>query len=220
MYRPQQLLSENRKTNISINLPIKGHCTPTPNCRLDCYARYGPIAAPNSTRKQKFLSNYLKGKKINQLILECKQYIAVRISGCRDLLPDHVSSILSLAQCCPMTQFWGMTPKPNIATALNDQLPNLRLLVTVDASSPIWIWKYSGKLCYGPRRQEDPIPDDGRIITIFPKHSKGKIVGKVPHHSKDCPAVRHTVKGCIDCGRCWNWNKEVNIPVVRKIHWK
>lgn len=205
MYKPARLLSENRKTGCSIDLPIKGHCHPTPICIKHCYANKGTQAYPTSKKKQIFLSEYLKRKNVDELSLECMERTSVRLSGSGDLLPAHLNAIIRLAKACPETQFWGMTRKTDIATALNNILPNLHLLLTVDASSPKPVWNYQGKMCYGPRRAHDNVPDDPRIVTVFPYHASGRIIGNVPPHDKDCPAVRHHVIGCVICRRCWRW---------------
>lgn len=202
-YRPSQLLSDNDKTNISINLPIKGHCTPTKRCLQDCYGKSGHFRYGNTQKKLSFLSKYLEGKNIDDLIAECMPYQGVRLNGVGDLLPTHLPQIFSLAEACPQTTFWGMTRKIDIASQVNGTLNNLSLLVSVDVTSPKSVWNYDGILCYGPRRPEDDVPDDKRIITIFPRHHAGKVIGNIPHDKRDCPAVRHTIKGCIFCQRCW-----------------
>lgn len=207
MYRPQKILSENRKTAVSLDLPIKGHCRPTALCFKYCYAKSGPQAYPNSVRKHVWISRYLAGRDLSQLILECRSQIAVRLSGSGDLNACHTAAVIRLARACPGTQFWGMTRKPEIAKSLmSKHLPNLRMMVTVDSSSPAATWRHDGALCYGPRRQTDSVPPDPRIITVFPRHCTGKVVGNVPHHPQDCPAIRHTATGCHECGRCWSWN--------------
>lgn len=205
MYRPITILSKNAKTGCSINFPIAGHCQPTKNCAHCCYARCGRTVLPVSKRKQIWVSNYLKGSDISQLIHECKSKTAVRLSGTGDINPEHCPNILKLARNCPTTMFWGMTRKPEIAKELNGRLPNLKLMVSVDSSSPESVWNYQGVLCYGPRLKTDKIPDDPRIRVIFPYHRAGRVLKDIPVHEKDCQAVRHKVPGCMSCGRCWTW---------------
>lgn len=205
MYTPLKIISENLKTGNSINFPIKGHCRPTKVCIKCCYARYGSMTLPYSTKKQKFVSKYFKGNDIRQIIGECCNYRAVRLNGSGDLLSAHVDNIINLAQNCSLTQFWGMTRKIEIAEAVNNNLSNLKLLLTVDVESPKSVWKYPGKLCFGPRRYFDDVPNDKRIVTVFPYHCHGQIVKSVPVHKKDCPAVRHIKSGCLECRRCWKW---------------
>ena len=206
-YAPGMLLSENAKTCISINMPIKGHCLPTKRCVNDCYGKSGHTALPSNTKKQRYVSNYITEGNMSQLIYECSGFHSVRLNGIGDLNDEHLPGIFSLAEAVPQTTFWGMTRKPSIADKILERdLPNLSLLVSVDTTSPDSVWKYqSGPLCFGPRRPEDKVPDDDRIITIFPRHHAGRIIGNVPIDPKDCPAVRHTVTGCIECKRCWDW---------------
>ena len=206
MYKgPQTVLSENRKTGCSIDLPILGHCRPTARCCRDCYAKRGPQVYKNSVLKHAWVSEYLSGNDLTRLIHECARKPAVRLSGSGDLLPAHIPNLIRLATACHETRFWGMTRKPEIARAINKaQLPNLRILVTVDATSPKKTWDYSGTLCYGPRHETDAIPEDQRILTVFPVHYTGKVGKNVPHDSRDCPGVwNHTQ--CSTCKRCYSW---------------
>ena len=204
-YRPGSILSTNTKTGCSINLPIAGHCCPTKNCARVCYAKSGHTALPTNKRKQVWVSDYLKGKDISELIQECLSRTAVRLSGTGDILKEHVPNLKKLAKACPATQFWGMTRKLEIAKALNNKLPNLKLMVSVDSSSPESVWKYNGALCFGPRLQGDKVPKDKRIKVIFPYHQSGHVVKGVPRDKKDCKAVLHEIPGCLNCGRCWSW---------------
>ena len=205
-YRPGSILSTNTKTGCSINLPIAGHCTPTKNCSKTCYAKCGHTAMPSNKKKQVWVSEYLKGKDLTELVNECKARTAVRLSGTGDLLEEHTKNIIRLAKACPDTMFWGMTRKLNIAKKLKGY-KNIKVMVSVDSSSPKKTWDYKGALCYGPRLNTDTVPKDKRIITIFPYHFAGKVVDKTnsPLDSRDCPAIRHTVSGCLNCNRCWKW---------------
>lgn len=200
------ILSVNTKTGCSIDLPIIGHCKPTKNCSQACYSRMGTQSWPNSIKKHIRTSEYLKGTDISLLIEECRIYSSVRLNGSGDLLAEHVPNILRLAEACSSTQFWGMTRKLDIANAINGNLPNLKLLVSVDASSPKPVWKYTGKICFGPRLPGDVIPENmPNLITVFPKHVHGQVVKGLDEHPKDCPAVWHKISGCTACGRCWKW---------------
>lgn len=203
-YRPVHILSKNKKTGASIDLPREGHCRPTKVCSQACYARQGHQTRPDALKKQKYISEYLKND-IKELIEECRGITAVRLNGCGDLLQEHIPAILSLAKQSPQTEFWGMTRKPEIAMAINNKLPNLRLLVTVDATSPKTVWNYKGGMCFGPRRKTDPVPDDPRIKVVFPRHHAGRVIKGVPEHPKDCQGVYHRISGCLACGRCWTW---------------
>jgi len=203
MYEPITILSKNHKTGTSLNLPM-ANCTPTKNCSFCCYGRVGHTRLPDATKKAQYVSQYLSGPYISRLASECRQLTTVRLSGVGDLLPTHIPNIIRLAKQCPNTMFWGMTRKLPIANALQG-IKNIRLMVSVDATSPKKTWTYPGTLCYGPRLAQDQVPDDPRILTVFPYHFTGTVVKGISRHPKDCLAVWHDIPGCSDCGRCWNW---------------
>jgi hypothetical protein len=200
------ILSKNKKTEVSLNLP-RSNCRPTTICSFCCYGRHHYIGhGPAPLAKWNRNSDYLtQTPDCKELIDEACVFTSVRIAGVGDLLPSHVRNLLILARKCPDTQFWGMTRKPELARKLNNKFPNLHLLVTADASSPDKVWDYEGRMCFGPRRAQDHVPRDRRIVTVFPYHNSGKVVNHVPEHRLDCPAIRHKVSGCLDCGRCWKW---------------
>ena len=168
MYSPQNIISSNTKCGCSLNLPIQGHCRPTSNCAACCYAKSGYTRLPTSMRKQIYVSRYLAGSDISRLSNECRKWPAVRISGTGDLNPGHVKNMIRLAKEHPQTQFWGMTRKIEIANAVNGREPNLRVLLSVDGSSPSRVWNYQAPMCWGPRLAADQVPEDPRIITVFP----------------------------------------------------
>ncbi len=209
MYKPQRILSENSKTDYSLNLPVFGHCIPTPLCLTHCYAKTGRICMKHSRKKQEWVSKYLLVQPygLKDLILECRPLNNVRLCGSGDLLNGHVSGIKKLANECPDTMFWGMTRKTTIANRLNDFYnENIKLLVSVDHTSPDKTWYYEGALCFGPRMPEDTVlPDDDRIKVVFPYHVHGHVGKGVQTHKKDCKAVWHKISGCRECGRCWKW---------------
>ena len=210
MYSPQQILSDNTKTDYSLNLPIQGHCNPTPICRKTCYAKTGRLIMSNCIRKQTWLSRQLKEREsgfMTRLIKEAGILQAVRLMGSGDILAAHIKALYQLAKECPRTMFWGMTRKPKMASRINNTHNNLKLLVTVDNSSPASTWDYGGAMCFGPRMPEDvALPNDNRIITVFPYHYHGKVAKGVQTHPKDCQAVWHKISGCGECGRCWSWD--------------
>ncbi len=205
MYSPGSILTKNKKTGVSIDLP-RTNCRPTKRCKFDCYARLGNQSRSVCLRKQRWVDQYLQSGDLSRLIKECRPHIAIRLNGSGDFRKEHIPNLLKLAEACPRNQFYGMTRKIELAKALNNKLPNLRVMVSIDATSPKSIWKYDGALCYGPRHPEDKVPDDPRILIVFPRHHTGKVIKGMPHHPKDCQGVWHTISGCMVCGRCWEWD--------------
>ncbi len=202
------MLSENSKTGASINLPLI-NCKPTKRCSNECYACVGPIANPNSVRKSMIVDKAIREMDLHRLIRECTQRLNVRLNGSGDLLPEHVRAILALARACIDTTFWGFTRNIEVAEALNGKLSNLSLIVSIDATSPKGFADgFDGPLAFGPRNPGDELPDDPRIIVVFPTHHQGKPDAAIPIDGKDCPATRFKVReeklgACDRCKRCY-----------------
>ncbi len=78
--RAVPILSTNRKTAVSINLPVR-NCRPTRRCAAACYACEGPIAWKNSVRKALAVDAALKKGEIEGLIWECRMLQGVRLCG-------------------------------------------------------------------------------------------------------------------------------------------
>ena len=188
--RLNAILSTNKKTGTSLNLPVK-NCRPTKRCAAACYACQGPISWKNSIKKALAVDEILRSGEIEGLIWECRRLQDVRLNGSGDMTLDHVPGLLRLTEACPDTVFWGFTRKREIAEALNGKQQNLSLILSFDATSPDTdIAGYDGPLAFGPNRSEDQVPHDPRIIVVFPEHHSGRTMKGVPAHLKDCPATR------------------------------
>lgn len=203
-YQPQTILSSNRKTVIpSLNLTRK-NCNPSKLCMKRCYARQGHMSLPVAERKNLWVSDYLKQSDISKLAAECHAVTAVRLCGGGDFLDEHVCSIIRLAEECSETQFWGFTRKPSIVLALNGELPNLYMQLSVDSTTPKRIWEdIKCDISYGPHMQDDEVPEDSRIRVVFPYHFRGRVINGVKPHHKDCQAVWDHSIHCYQCKRCY-----------------
>jgi len=205
MLMPVAMLSDNHKTNTSINLPVM-NCHPTKRCAPACYACEGPISWDNSVRKTLVVDAALRKGEIEGLVWECRRLQDVRLNGSGDMTMAHVPGILKLAAACPKTLFWGFTRSREVAEAVNSQRDNLSLIVSFDATSPAGqLDGYKGPLAFGPRKPRDKVPEDSRIIVVFPEHHHGRTVPNVPLHPKDCPATRGMERknACERCQHCW-----------------
>jgi len=202
---PVAMLSSNHKTGTSINLPV-ANCKPTRRCSAACYACVGPICWDNSIRKALAVDKALRTGELEGLIWECRRLQDVRLNGSGDMTLAHVPAILKLARACPKTTLWGFTRSREVAEGLNSKLENLSVIVTFDATSrDKQLVGYDGPLAFGPRRPRDKVPDDNRIIVVFPEHHIGHTIPGVPLHPKDCPATRGMKRknACQRCQRCW-----------------
>ena len=203
--KPLIVLSSNHKTGTSINLPVI-NCKPTRRCAAACYACVGPISWGNSIRKALAVDAVLRSGELEGLIWECRRLRDVRLNGSGDMTLEHVPALLELAQACPGTVLWGFTRRRQVAEAVNDVRRNLSLIVSFDTTSPAGeLDGYDGPLAFGPRRPRDRVPDDRRIVTVFPEHRIGHTMRGVPFHPKDCPATRgaQRLMACARCWRCW-----------------
>lgn len=203
--KPIRLLSENHKTHTSLNLPLI-NCKPTKRCSEACYACVGPVAWPNSIRKALAVDAILREGKIESLTWECQELQTVRLNGSGDMTLQHVQPILNLAGACHKTVFYGFTRNREVAEAINNKLENLSLIITFDVTSPpAELDGYNGPLAFGPRRPEDSVPDDERIVVVFPEHHLGHTIPGIPPHPSDCPATRgmNRYHACQRCRRCW-----------------
>lgn len=198
------VLSGNKKTGASLNLPLL-NCRPSKLCAETCYAMEGYVAQDMSIRHTQAVDAMLRtGLGIAQLTKECQARDDVRLCGIGDLVEDHLPQLFRLAEDCPATIFWGFTRKREIADWVRaKRLSNLTLILSWDHTHPPeHVAGYAGPLSYGPTRPGDEVPDDPRIIVVFPEHHQ-----KDPHPdtaitSKDCPAIRYGDEKQDACQRC------------------
>ena len=203
--RAVPILSANHKTGVSLNLPVL-NCRPTRRCAAACYACEGLISWRPSIRKALVVDAALRRGEIEGLIWECRRLREVRLNGSGDMTSEHVPGILKLAGACTGTIFWGFTRCREVAEAVNNQCANLSLILTMDATSPdTKLAGFFGPLAFGPRKPRDRVPEDSRIVVVFPEHHAGRTVRGVPMHPKDCPATRGLPRknACLHCQRCW-----------------
>jgi hypothetical protein len=120
-----------------------------------------------------------------------------------------------LARECDETVFWGFSRNRKVVEQINGKLPNLSLIISIDATSPKgFVDGYDGPLAFGPRNPGDEVPDDDRIIVIFPTHHRGKPDKAIPVDGKDCPATRFTHRSekhgaCNRCRRCYHPHEHI-----------
>lgn len=198
----ERLLSENTKTGVSLNLPVK-NCRPSKHCAKTCYACAGRCLLKMSVVKTLRVDRCLSTGQIDRLSNESNMYANVRLCGTGDFLEEQVPHVLRLSQRCPDTLFWGFTRKVKIANQLNGKRKNLRMLLSVDVSTPTKEYRnYTGKLAFGPVFPGEHVPKDNRISVVFPLHHRGRLVLNIEEHRLDCPAVRGKIGHSLACQAC------------------
>lgn len=210
MKKYTKLLSGNKKTGVAINLPLLG-CRPSPRCAEVCYAMEGFVAAPHVMSATLRMDQILRtGEHLDKLIKECRKEKDVRLLGIGDFIPEHILNVLLIAQKCPDTIFWGFTRKRENAETLNKVYDNLSIVLSWDVThAPSHVDGYKGPLSYGPIQASEEVPDDPRIIVVFPEHHQSHPDPKIEKHQKDYPATRIPpfreglkTQACQRCGRC------------------
>ncbi len=190
-----RLLSTNKKTGAAINLPLMC-CRPSARCAETCYAMEGFVSAPNVIKATLRMNHTLTtGSGLDQLIRECRLVPFIRLNGIGDLNEAHIANVIILAR------------KREIAEALNGKLKNLSIVLSWDVThSTAHVEGYEGPLAFGPIQAGDEVPDDDRIIVVFPEHHQHGPADDITPHQKDCPLQtrNHEAKAgaCEACGRC------------------
>ncbi len=195
------ILSENSKCSISLDLPIL-NCNPTEACSEVCYACQG---------RQFYRRAVVKSLAVNRLIAKDPEHTArkivdeaagrpIRLAGSGELLPEH-KALVDLIEKYGGT-WWGFTRR----VGTHREMP--RLMFSLDATTPAAALRYvvnevpvsrRGYL----RRPRDP-PASLEVAVTFPVHGPTtNYVQYVSPQENDCPSVRHELKGCWACRRCY-----------------
>ena len=195
------ILSENSKCSVSLDLPII-NCKPTKACSEVCYACQG---------RQYYRRAIIKSVAVNRMIEEDPERVArkmvdeaagreIRLAGSGEILPEHKTLVDYIEKC--HGAWWGFTRRVDTHKALP------RLMFSTDATTPAAVLDYVASEVPVSRRAYlrhpvDP-PPPFEVAVTFPVHgSRTRYVEYVTQEESDCPSVRHEVKGCWACRRCY-----------------
>lgn len=205
-----KMLSGNKKTGAALNLPLSC-CRPSARCAETCYAMEGFISSDRAIQHSLVIDRLFRiGEGMVRLIKECRKRKDVRLNGIGDFITDHLPQLFRLVEACPKTIFWGFTRKKEIAVLVNGQYKNLSLVLSWDATHhKSHVRGYKGPLAYGPIQPGEKVPNDKRIIVVFPEHHQKHPHVDILEHKKDCPATRIPIGreylkegACQRCQRC------------------
>ncbi len=211
---PHPMISKNRVTGWTINVPIHATCQPTKVCAATCYAATGGPACPNNLEKQHRVWMKLEAdpqgaaERIDRELTKVKARF-LRWNGLGDLTPGAVEAIRVLALRRPDLPIWVVTRKPLIAAILPD-LPNVFVHLSVDRSSSsrllVWLampnkpsrWFASYQ---ADRGEEVSLLSMQGFSVVFRHNYKGEV-----EPAPSCPLNGSSSidGGCLACGRCWN----------------
>jgi len=195
------ILSENSKCAVSLDLPII-NCKPTKACSEVCYACQG---------RQFYRRAIVKSLAVNRLIAEDPEHVArkmvdeaagrtIRLAGSGELLPQHADLVKYIEKYGG--SWWGFTRRVDTHKAMP------RLMFSIDATTPASVLEYVRNDIPVSRRaylrRPGDLPAPMKVAVTFPVHgARTPYTEYVPSSERDCPAVRHLVKGCWACRRCY-----------------
>ena len=197
-----QVLSNNSKCSISLNLPLQ-NCLPTPACASVCYASQG---------FQYLRKSIIKSLAVNRLIEIDPERVArkmvdeaagrsIRLAGSGEILPSHKDLLLYAENFGG--SYWGFTRRIDT----HQTVPSLML--SIDATTPARVMKYvrehvpANRRAY-LRRPSDP-PSPIEVAVTFPVHGHlTNYTAITPlDETTDCPVDRKKIEGCWSCKRCY-----------------
>lgn len=211
---PHPMISRNRVTGWTINVPIHATCQPTKVCTETCYAATGGPACPNNLEKQMRVWMKLEqdpegaAVRLDRELTKVKAKF-LRWNGLGDLTEGAVEAIRHLALRRPDLPIWVVTRKPLVASLLPD-LPNVFAHLSVDRSSAsrllAWMEKSDKTSRWFASYQADrgeQIGLDGLegFSVVFRHNYKGSAE---PEPSCPLNGLNSIDGGCLRCGRCWN----------------
>lgn len=133
------VLSYNKVTGYSVNVPIANTCRPTAVCLKTCYFAAGAPSWANALRHQRKVYESLRDspKKVAERVaLEYDRLglTFLRWNGGGDLFPENVEAINHLGRLRPDIVLWVVTRIPEMA-ALIDHRPNVFIHFSLDRHS-------------------------------------------------------------------------------------
>ena len=135
----ERILSPNRVTGWSLNVPIAKTCQPTSVCAKSCYAAQGALSWPTSLRRQDRVQRTLDADPVAFAQRLCAEVDArsidfVRWNGCGDLTPAAVEAINWIGAHRPDVTLWVVTRIPALASLIEDA-PRVFVHFSLDAAS-------------------------------------------------------------------------------------
>jgi hypothetical protein len=136
-YEP--VLSFNKVTGYSVNVPIAETCRPTAVCMKTCYFACGAASWSNALRHQRKVFNSIKADPegfAERVALEYDRLglSFIRWNGGGDLFSENVQAINHLAQIRPDIVIWLVTRIPEWAVQI-EQAPNVFIHFSLDRHS-------------------------------------------------------------------------------------
>jgi hypothetical protein len=135
----ETVVSFNKVTGYSVNVPIASTCQPTVTCLKTCYFATGAPSWMNALRHQKAVEDTIKADPkafAQRVALEYDRLglTFLRWNGGGDLFPESIDAIHHLARMRPDVVLWVVTRIPALAAQIQ-HLPNVYIHFSLDRSS-------------------------------------------------------------------------------------
>lgn len=135
----EHVLSFNKVTGYSVNLPIAETCIPTAVCMKTCYFAVGAPSWSNSLRHQRKVMNTMKANPeafAERVSLEYDNLglSFIRWNGGGDLFAENVAAINHLGRMRPDIPIWVVTRLPEWASQI-DEVSNVFIHFSLDKHS-------------------------------------------------------------------------------------
>lgn len=214
-----KVLSFNKVTGYSVNVPIASTCRPTATCLQTCYFAKGAPSWSNSLKHQAAIQSLIQANPkafAERVALEYDQLNLsfLRWNGGGDLFTDSVSAINYLGAIRPDIILWVVTRIPEFAAQI-DNLKNVFIHFSLDKHSLLRRDKFlrlkpmSKNYFFSYQCEPGELPEPERLgqaaVLFFDNYRPS---GSVTRYTSEivCPL---NGKGdisatCIDCRRCFN----------------
>lgn len=216
-----KVLSFNKVTGYSVNVPIASTCRPTATCLETCYFAKGAPSWTNSLKHQAAVQNLIthdpKGF-AERVALEYDQLglTFLRWNGGGDLFAESVAAINYLGRVRPDIILWVVTRIPELAAQI-DHLENVFIHFSLDRHSLnrrekfIQLKPRSTNYFFSYQCEPGELPPHDRLghaaVLFFDNyHPAGNLDG----YKKEivCPlnGKENITQTCVKCRRCFNGN--------------
>jgi hypothetical protein len=220
--RPDEgVLSGNKVTGYSLNVPIWSTCQPTEVCAAACYFAKGPSSWPAALAKQIRLLNSIRRDPHTMAERVISEYDRLKLefirwNGGGDLFPESVAMLNHLASLRPDITIWVVTRKPDMAAMIGDHRnvyihfsldrASLSRRVRFEALSPI-----SKQYFFSYQVAKDETPDAatlaGASVVFFDGYKPANLeVAQQVAGAALCPLnTRDDITAaCTTCRRCFD----------------
>jgi hypothetical protein len=226
-----KVLSFNKVTGYSVNVPIASTCRPTATCLETCYFAKGAPSWTNSLKHQAAIQNLITHDPrgfAERVALEYDQLglSFLRWNGGGDLFAESVSAVNYLGRVRPDIILWVVTRIPELAAQI-DHLANVFIHFSLDKHSLnrrdkfIQLKPRSANYFFSYQCESGELPPYDRLghaaVLFFDNY---RPAGNLYVYTKEivCPlnGNENITATCVKCRRCFN-GEAVNYEITKPL---